>query len=100
MKRIAFALSIVLLLGANASVLAKTASGTIPVSVQLVNGSTVGAYLAGGSLTTIVQTRPDARLVPAGALPVVRVNFELEHSWFLVKRVTWDKLRNHLTIDF
>jgi hypothetical protein len=68
--------------------------------MQMVNGSTVGAYLIGGTVTTVVHTGPHAGAGPAGAIPIVRVNFDLDHSWTLVKRVTWDKARKHLTIDF
>jgi hypothetical protein len=100
MKRTLCALIITVLAAANTSVLAKTVSGSIPVSVQLVNGSTVGAYLIGGAVTTIVHTGPGGEAAPAGAIPIVRVNFDLAHSWTLVKRVTWDKARKHLTIDF
>jgi hypothetical protein len=100
MKNISIALSISLLLGGNSSAFAKTASGTIPVSIQLVNGSTVGAYLTAGDVTTVVQRGYNPQLAPSGAVPIVRVNFELQRSWFLVKRVTWDKYRKHLTIDF
>jgi len=100
MKRISITLALLLLLGGNSSVSAKTATGTIPVSVQLVNGSTVGAYMIRGGVTTVVQAGSNPQAAPSGAVPIVRVNFQLEPSWFLVKRVIWDKPRKHLTIDF
>lgn len=87
-------------LAATASAIAKTATGTIGVSVQLVNGSTVGAYIVDHNLTTIVQNGAQRAAVPPGASPVVRVGFDLQPSWTFVKRVTWDKARKHLTIDF
>jgi hypothetical protein len=100
MNRIAFAVSIALLLGANAAALAKTTSGTVPVSIQLVNGSTVGAYLVHNSVATLVARGPRTLALPPGALPILRVNFDSEPSWALVQRVTWDKATHHLTIDF
>jgi len=36
----------------------------------------------------------------SSALPLVRIGFDLPSSWYLVKRVTWDKHKKHLTIDF
>jgi hypothetical protein len=100
MKRLFFGLLLALLLATTASAPAKTATGTIPVSVQLVNGSTVAAFLVAGDVTTTVHRASQPASMPNGALPIVRVDFELQHSWSLVKRVTWDKLHQHLTIDF
>jgi hypothetical protein len=100
MKAFICAFSIALALSASASAGAKTASGTIPVTETVNSGSTVSAYLTSGDLTTSVQPGVKASLVPAGSVPVVRVSFDLERSWFLVKRVTWDRSRKHLTIDF
>ncbi|HET7813891.1 MAG TPA: hypothetical protein VFL13_05920 [Candidatus Baltobacteraceae bacterium] len=89
----------VILSGSAAAAATKTATGTIPVTIQLVNGSTVGAYVIGGNLLTTVQNDSAADAAPHGA-PIVRVSFQMERSWHLVKRVTWDKAHQHLTIDF
>lgn len=100
MKAFICAFSIALALSASASAGAKTVSGTIPVTETVNSGSTVSAYLTSGDLTTTVQTGVKSSLGPDGAVPVIRVSFNLDRSWFLVKRVTWDKSRKHLTIDF
>jgi hypothetical protein len=94
------AILLALALATTAAAIAKTATGSVGVSVQLVNGSTVSAYLVGNDLTTTVGTGTQDTALPAGAAPVIRVGFDLQHSWTLVKRVTWDKARKHLTIDF
>lgn len=79
--------------------IAKTATGTIGESAQIVPGNSVSAYLIRGELVTDV--RDDTSTVnPSGVRPLLRVSFDVQHPWFLVKRVTWDKTHHKLTIDF
>lgn len=87
-----------LMLSTAAAALAKTATGTIPVTAQIVSGNSVTAFLTGGEIVTTVNH--DGPRTTPGAMPIVRVDFPTERTWFLVKRVTWDKIHRHLTIDF
>lgn len=79
---------------------AKTATASIGESAQIVPGNTASAYIVGGQ--AILDVRDDALppVNPYGVRPLVRVGFELNQHWFLVKRVTWDKAHHQLTIDF
>lgn len=99
MKKTMILIALALALSASAAALAKTATGMVPVTAQIVSGSSVTAYLSGGGqIVTVVDERP---VKPTfGEMPVIRVTFPTERSWFLVERVNWDKLHRHLTIDF
>ncbi len=80
---------------------AKTAAATIAESAHVVPGNSVSAYIVGGELITDV--RNDALQSPQAAYdepPFVRVSFEMQPSWRLVKRVSWNKSQRRLTIDF
>ena len=78
---------------------AKTTSGSIPVSAKIVTGNTVKAYLIGDQvLTTVRDNASRARSTPYGAVPLIRVNFE--SGPYFVKYVMWDKTNHKLTIDF
>jgi len=79
---------------------AKTTTGTIGESAQIVPGSSVSAYLVGGQIVTGVTNDAAHTVNPYGMPPVIRISFEMKPSWYLVKRVTWDKAHRQLTIDF
>ena len=100
MKRLISALSMLALMPLMASsAAAKTATGTIAVGATLVNGSNVVAtFVVGDDVVTQVRSDVSAPSSPVYTKPVLRIGFELKG--YLVKRVTWDKLHRHLTIDF
>lgn len=78
---------------------AKTASATFTENAQIISGNSVSAYLAGNEIVTQIGDEP-AGVVTLQGIPIVRIGFEMQPSWHLVKRVTWDKRRHQLTIDF
>lgn len=86
---------------AASSAVGKTVSGTISESAQIVPGNSFSAYVVGGEIVTSVQddAAPSSRN-QFGIAPLIRVSFEMQRSWYLVKRVTWDKTHRQLTIDF
>lgn len=94
----AIALALVLAPGAHAA--AKSTARTMPVSAIIDTGNRIDAYASGLGFTTVVEAALNEPPLPSGAGPAVSIGFELQRSWFLVKRVTWDKPRKHLTIDF
>src|SRR5690348_7108865 len=111
MKTAAFILSIALTLSAYAR--ASTTSGTIGVSAAIVPGSTVSVYLVRGEVLTQVNNNPTnadsngilgpmqtSGVAPYGLYPLVRISFDMPDSWYLLKRVTWDKKHHKLFIDF
>jgi|SRR5690242_4911888 hypothetical protein len=100
MKAFICGISLALVLTPSAHAAAKSVARTMPVSVNVNTGNRVDAYVSGWGFTTVVQTALDEPPLMSGAGPVVSIGFELRRSWFLVKRVTWDKPRKHLTIDF
>lgn len=79
---------------------AKTASQKISATVTIVSGNSVSAYASGGTIDATVRREGSSQAPPAGAVPLLRISFDLPSSWFLVKRVTWDKPHKHLIIDF
>jgi hypothetical protein len=100
MKAIACVAFALFLLGAVAAAAAKTTSKTIAVSAQIVPGNTVSAYLSGGEVHTIVARNGAPNVLAGAGAPIIRIGFDTPSSWYLVKRVAWDKHRNSLTIDF
>lgn len=80
--------------------LAKSVSKSIAASVTIVTGNTVSAYVNGSALTTIVKRGDSHAAQPGGVLPQVRVSFDFPSTWYIVKHITWDKYKKHLTIDF
>lgn len=101
MKSIAYTLVLASLVSSAAPVNAKTASGKIAVSAQIVPGNTVSVSLNGGVVTTSVRAAGYQTQGPTPGEPsLLQVTFDLAPSWYFVKRVTWDKPRKHLTIDF
>ena len=100
MKAFICAVSLALVLTPSAHAAAKSVARTMPVSANIDTGNRVEAYMSGLGFTTVVQTELNEPPTPSGAGPVVSIGFELQRSWFLVKRVTWDKHQKHLTIDF
>ncbi|MGZ3498047.1 MAG: hypothetical protein ACXVAK_10855 [Vulcanimicrobiaceae bacterium] len=87
---------------ASSSAVAKTATGTIKVSAQIVPGYTVSSYVTkGGEIETTV--RHSGQMGSAGrsqGAPVIAVSFETQPSWYLVKYVTFDKARHLLIVNF
>lgn len=80
---------------------AKSASGLIQVGAQIVPGNTVSVYLVNGNVVTemAVGDRPSSNVSLHGR-PLVAVSFESRRSWYVPKRVIFDKRHNLLTVDF
>jgi hypothetical protein len=85
---------------AGSCAVAKTATAAIGESAQIVPGNSVSAYLVRGELVTDVRDDAASAVNPYGVRPLLRVSFDVQHPWFLVKRITWDKVHRKLTIDF
>jgi hypothetical protein len=80
---------------------AKTVSGNIPMSVQIVPGTTVAAFVVHGAALSVVHTQtatPRASL-PYGA-PPLEVGVHMKDGEILTQRSTWDAASHLLTIDF
>lgn len=78
---------------------AKTSTATLGETAQIVAGNTVSAFLVGDQIVTHVQDDSPSN-GSMGRPPLLRISFDMKPSWYLVKRVTWDKAHRHLTIDF
>lgn len=94
----AFALVTLTLSGSYA--MASTSTAKISESAQIVPGNTFSSYLVGGQVVSDVRDDALPPVNPYGVRPILRVGFELNQRWFLVKRITWDKAHRKLTIDF
>lgn len=81
---------------------AKTVSGRIPMSVQIVPGITVAAFVVQGAALSVVHTQapaPQPATLPYGA-PPLEVGVHLQAGETLTQRSTWDAASHLLTIDF
>lgn len=84
----------------SAQAVAGTATKTIQMSAQIVPGSSVSVYLHGGEVLTATRSDGAAAPVPLPGVALTTISFETKPSWRIVKRVTLDKNRHLLTIDF
>lgn len=81
---------------------ATTVRGTIPVSAQIVPGTTVSAFLVNGEPVAVIDTagtHSQSQTLPYGAPPLA-VSFQMKRGEFLTQRTTWDSASRLLTIDF
>jgi hypothetical protein len=80
---------------------AKTASGTIPESANIVPGNTFSAFLVGGEIVTVTGAADSAQtLLYHGLRPIIRIDFETKRDQYFVTYVTWDKAHHKLDINF
>lgn len=81
---------------------AKTVSGSIPMSVQIVPGTTVAAFVVNGAALSVVHAQPAAprpATLPYGVAPL-EVGIHMKTGEILTQRSTWDAASHLLTIDF
>lgn len=81
---------------------AKTVSGSIPMSAQIVPGVTVSAFVRSGTAVTVVQPQTAGltrSALPYGA-PPLQVGVRMNAGEILTQRTTWDGTSHLLTIDF
>lgn len=79
---------------------ATTVTGTIPVSAQIVPGTTVSAFVVRGEAISVARSDslPAVRL-PYGAPPIA-ISFPASPSEIIVRRASWDPALGLLTLDF
>jgi hypothetical protein len=102
MKRAMAAAAFALAALAAGSSEAKTVSASIPMSAQIVAGTTVAAFVVNGAALTVVHAQsaaPQSAALPYGA-PALEVGVHLQTGEVLTQRSTWDALSHLLTIDF
>lgn len=92
--------SLTILCALSANAVAGTATKTIQMGAKIVPGSTLSVYLTGGELLTLTRSDDQRDSIRVPGVALATISFEIKPSWRIVKRVTYDKSRHLVTIDF